>query len=68
MEKEFDLSKKIDEDAEYEPTITVIDVKEFIKRYEEKLRKMEIVSVEVAIFELRQLAGEDLKWKKHQKK
>ncbi|HUS49528.1 MAG TPA: hypothetical protein VMZ91_05150 [Candidatus Paceibacterota bacterium] len=59
--EEFDLSEKIDG---YDPITQIVvrgDVKEFIKRYEEKLRKMEIVSVEVAIFELRQLAGEDLK-------
>ena len=59
--KEFDLSEKILKCVfEGCDTILTRDVKEFIKRYEEKLRKMEIVSVEVAIFELRQLAGEKL--------
>ncbi len=40
--------------------LKVEDVKEFIKLYCEKLRRMEIVSVEVAIYELRQLAGAEL--------
>ena len=37
------------------------DVKEAMKEYMDKLRKMEKVSVEVAIYELKQILGEDLK-------
>ncbi|MHA1302338.1 MAG: hypothetical protein ACTSPI_01365 [Candidatus Heimdallarchaeaceae archaeon] len=58
MKKEFDLSEKMIKNGTQIPTIYV---KEFIKRLIEKFERMEIVSGQVAKYEIKQLAGEKLK-------